>query len=80
MVTDRLTRGAGLESVELDGEAVVFEIATGRVHRLNATGAAIWRLVDGSRSAATIAASISPDRPSDIEQFIAELVDLGLVH
>jgi Coenzyme PQQ synthesis protein D (PqqD) len=50
-------RGAGVHTVEVDGEAVLLN--EGRLHLLNATGALVWACFDGDGTIAEIAADIS---------------------
>jgi hypothetical protein len=50
-------RGAGVHTVEVDGEAVLLN--DGRLHLLNATGALVWACFDGAGTIAEIAADIS---------------------
>ncbi len=57
----------------LDGEAVIFAPADGRVHRLNEIATRWW---------SNITAGIEPDDPADREEyaeFVAQLATAGLV-
>lgn len=60
-----------------DGSGVLFDAASGAVHALNASGAAIWELCDGQRTPARIAAELlrrydAP--PADIRAGVAGLL------
>lgn len=44
----RPARRAGLLSVELDGEVVIFDAVTQVVHALNVTGTLVWHAADGT--------------------------------
>jgi hypothetical protein len=47
--------------VELDGEAVLLDEDTNRLHVLNATGALLWACFDGQSSIGEIGADISDE-------------------
>lgn len=71
---------------ELDGEAVIMNVDTGQFHALKDTGLAIWRLIDGERSIATIQSEllktydVDEDRcRSECERFFAALESAGFV-
>lgn len=73
-------------SREIDGEAVLLDLRTGRYYGLNATGARMWALLKEGLDAAAAASTIveefdvDPSRAeADVEAFIASLVDRGLV-
>ena len=54
-------------TVELDGEALIYHLGTGGVHRLDRVGAIVWRLLDGQTSVDVLvddlaaAFSVDPD-------------------
>lgn len=50
---------ADVASVELDGEVVLYDDRSRRLHRLNPTAAALWRCLDGSVPLRQIAADIA---------------------
>jgi hypothetical protein len=52
-------RSERAHTVEVDGEAVVLDEATGRLHLLNTTGALVWRCFDGESSIGEIVSDIS---------------------
>lgn len=69
-----------------DGEAVLLHLTSGQYHGVNATGLAIYELVDGKRSAAAIADRVAgdfldaPDELSDlVADFLAALDERGLI-
>ncbi|MEP7316317.1 MAG: PqqD family protein [Sphingomicrobium sp.] len=77
---DRLTE------TEIDDEIVVMHLDTGEFYSFTGTAAAIWRLIDGTRCGAEVAGSLSNDYDRgktdisiEVDQFIAELKELGLV-
>lgn len=52
----------------LDGEAVVFHVATLQILHLNRSAALIWYLCDGRRTVAEICALLADAYPSAAEQ------------
>ena len=70
----------------LDAEAVLFDAASGRMHRMNATALAIWRLCDGERTTED-AARILADHYDvdacaaldDVEQTLVQFAGAGLI-
>lgn len=71
---------------ELDGEAVIMNVDTGRFHALKDTGLAIWRLIDGKRSMAAIEAELLRTYDVDemrcraeCERFFASLKRAGFI-
>jgi len=71
---------------EIDGEAVIMNVDSGRFHALRDTGLAIWRLIDGRRSIAAIQAEllktfdVEEERcRSECEKFFASLKRAGFV-
>lgn len=80
------TRLQSAARVEVDGETVLLNSATGALHLLNDAGAAIWSLVDGARTVSAIvtelsAASGAPrDRVAhDVHEFLTRLAGMGLL-
>ena len=49
-LSDRPARGAGLHSVELDGETVVYDETREALHLLDTTATVVWSLLDGTAS------------------------------
>lgn len=69
-----------------DGEAVLLHLTSGQYHGVNATGLAIYQLVDGKRSAAAIADRVAGDfldAPDELSglvvDFLEALDERGLV-
>jgi hypothetical protein len=60
-ITARPCRGAHIEERPAGSELVLFDPIGGRLHVLNPTAAAIWRLCDGSRSANEIAGTLGAE-------------------
>jgi hypothetical protein len=60
------------------GEAVLLHLDSGAYHELNPLGAAIWDLLDGTRTPPEIAQelnSLVEDAPADLEEVIVEFLD-----
>ena len=52
------------------GEAVLLHVESGSYHGLNATGALLWELIDGTRSRDDVCAELrnrTTDAPPDVE-------------
>ena len=71
---------------ELDGEAVLYDLRYGAVHRFNAVTLFVWDLCDGSHTMADIAhrltqlCEVEPDEALDnVQRAIAELRTLDLL-
>jgi Coenzyme PQQ synthesis protein D (PqqD) len=63
----------------VEGELVLYNPASQRVHVLNATAACAWRLCDGRHTEADIVAALAeryPENRQAIQQDIAEMLDL----
>lgn len=57
-----------------DGEGVLLHLDTGAYHGLNATGTAIWELVDGARAQDDIVAAFEElldDPPDGLDDVVA---------
>jgi len=54
-------RGENVHAVEIDGEAVLLDETTGRLHLLNATGALLWACFDGKSSIAEIVTDLAEE-------------------
>ncbi len=59
----------------VDGEVVVYDLESHEAHSLNPSVAAVWRLCDGQRGAADIAAAASTELGQPMTR---ELVELAL--
>lgn len=71
---------------EIDDEVVLMDLATGNFFSLAGTSLDVWRLVDGTRSADEIAASLAEDYGTpvdvvgpDVAAFLEELRAAGLI-
>jgi len=62
--------------VAIDREAVVLD-GSGRVYRLNPTGAILWACFDGTGSLAEIAQDVSDELGMPYSQVLDEVVDLA---
>lgn len=82
----RLSAKDSVTIAELDGEAVMLDVATGRYYGLNGVGLAVWQLVTESKSVSEIVARMGEiyevDRErlrSDVIDFVEKLAEEGLV-
>lgn len=73
-----------ISSVVLDGQVVLFDETTGRVHLLNDSGSIAWQLFDGRTPLGEIAATIAEAAGAephavlyDIVAFTRVMADLG---
>jgi hypothetical protein len=80
------TPATSASGVEVDGETVLLDTATGTLHQLNYAGAAIWSRLDGLRTVASIVDELSrefgaepDDVARDVEQFLSGLAERGLL-
>jgi PqqD family protein of HPr-rel-A system len=76
----------GIESVVVDGEAVVYDPATTALHHLNASAAAVWERCDGRRAVADVVADLvrvfhAPDDQvaRDVARILERFVEQQLV-
>jgi len=53
------TRAADVVFLEFDGEALVYHVRTGAVHRLDRIGSVVWHLLDGEASVAELVNDLS---------------------
>jgi hypothetical protein len=70
------TPWAWIASVVLDGEAVLYDETTGRVHLLNETGSIVWQLLDGASSVGDIATAIAEAAEADVDAVTFDVVSL----
>ena len=77
----RPVRRAGLSTVELDGEAVIFDEARQVVHALNLTGTLVWQVADGTSTLDELVAWLSDsfDLPFDLVHSQVSEMLLGLI-
>jgi hypothetical protein len=80
-------RAPGVVTVDADGEAILFDPATDRLHLLNPAAALLWGLFDGHAPLATICADIAAELQVPLGQVLTDsltavegLHELGLVH
>ena len=73
-------------SVELDGDRVLYDTATGQLHQLDAVGSIVWSCFDGTTDIDELSADLSEafgaDRArvrSDIETLVRQLAAENLV-
>jgi hypothetical protein len=73
-------------SRSIAGEAVILSLDTKVLRGLNSVGSRVWDLIDGQRSiddiVDAVVAEFEVDRPRaarDVEAFLRQLVDRGLV-
>ncbi len=85
--TTRFRRKADVLVRELDGEAVLLDLATGRYFGLNATGVRIWALLGEGAEVAAIRDRLAAEYAlapeviaADLLELCAELEAEGLVH
>jgi hypothetical protein len=63
---------------DLEGEAVILDLASGTYFGLNEVGTRVWQLVDEGRDAAQIVDALAAEYDADrvtIEQDVARLLD-----
>ena len=63
---------------DLEGEAVILDLASGTYFGLNEVGTRVWRLVDEGRDAAQIVDAVAAEYDADratIERDVARLLD-----
>lgn len=77
---------ANFVETELDGEGVLMSLASGEFFALRGTSLAIWKAIDGARTAQDIAGVLAagyaenPDViAQDIGPFLASLKDAGFI-
>lgn len=62
----------GVESVEADGEIVLVDEVTDRLHMLNRTAALVWQCFDGEASVAEIAFDLADGLGVPFEQILTD--------
>ena len=79
-------RTAGLHSVEIDGETVVYVAPTESLHLLDATATVVWQALDGDVTLGTlcdelaVAFGVSTTQiRNDVELLVQSLTTLGIV-
>ena len=81
-----ICRNPSAISSELDGEAVILDMESGKYHSLDSTGTKIWALLEDKISLDDVVLQLigeySVERQqctTEVEEFINQMVDLGLV-
>ena len=71
---------------DIDNEIVVMRVDNGEFFSLAGTGAAIWRLIDGTRDRNALLAALAgefdgeeADIACDVDEFLLRLRDTGLL-
>ncbi len=79
-------RRADVTNRSIDGDRVVLDQRTGRLHRLNASASLVWALCDGTRTSDEIAEGVAEafaETPStfaeEIREILRQFMDLGLL-
>lgn len=82
---DVLKQRPGVRQLAVDGELTLFHPDTGSAYELNATGASVWSLLDGSRSTDDLVAALSADYGTatgalrgDVEALLSQVLGAGL--
>lgn len=82
----RPARRAGLLTVELDGEAVIFDAVTQVVHALNVTGTLVWHAADGTSTLDDLVTWLagsyalpSDDVRDEVIKMVQDLLDIALL-
>ena len=80
-----ICRNPSAISSELDGEAVILDMESGKYHSLDSTGTRIWTLLEDKITLDEIVLQLigeySVEREqctTEVEEFINRMVDLGL--
>jgi hypothetical protein len=75
----------GLMVREAQGEVVVLDVATNRIHQLNSTAALAWRMCAGTTTARAVALALASDYEvehdvalRDAQDVLEQMVALGL--
>ncbi|MFN3517094.1 MAG: PqqD family protein [Novosphingobium sp.] len=82
-----LSKIAGAFSeTEIDDEVVVMRLSDGTFFSLTSTAAAIWKLIDGTRSRDAVLAALTAEFgqeaeaiAADLDAFVAQLGEAGLI-
>lgn len=79
-------RAAAFSETRIDGEVVLLNLADGTFFSLTGTAAAIWPLIDGTRSREALLAELAADYAAapediaaDLDAFLAELEAAGFI-
>ena len=73
-------------SSDLDGEAIILNMESGKYHSLDTTGTRVWELLEDKISFNDIVLKLMSEYSvegqqctTDVKEFINQLIDLGLV-
>jgi len=72
----RWERRASVHAVELDGEAVVYDSPSGRLHVLNPSATLVWKCLDGAVTGAELAIELSEAFEVDREAMERQIADV----
>jgi hypothetical protein len=71
---------------DLEGEAVLLDLASGRYYGLNAVATRVWMLLDGGTTVEAVVAAVTAEFDAaaeeiarDVDELLAELTARGLV-
>lgn len=83
-VIEKLARN--FTETDIDDEIVIMRLDNGELLSLSGTGAAIWRLIDGSRDRQALAEAVAAEYSvgkqqslQEIDEFVEQLREAGLV-
>ena len=68
---------SGVAAVELDGEAVLYDEATGRTNLLNPTATAVWFCFDGSGTIDEVVADVAAAFGASVHQVRQDVLGLA---
>lgn len=80
--TDRVDDGfvprakPSVASVELDGERVLYDTGTGRLHRLDPVGSVVWACFDGRSPVGELTADLAAGFGVAVEQVRSDVIEL----
>lgn len=71
---------------DIDEEIIVMRLDNGEFFSLSGTGAATWRLIDGTRNREALLAALAEEfdgnasgMAADVDEFLSRLRELGLI-
>ena len=69
-------RSANTHTVEIDGEAVVLDEASDRLHLLNRTATLVWHCLDGTSSIGAICEDLSRELGAQFDTVLVETLEV----
>jgi hypothetical protein len=79
-------RRSNLLVSEIDGEAVMLDVTSGKYFNLNVVGNSVWQHIESPKTISSICQNIcdqyavdSASCEADVARFVGELVDSGIV-